>query len=163
MKITSKMSSTEPTQLPLSIETKRKRNARSQFGALCYRVTDGKIQILLISSRRTKRWILPKGWPENGMTPGESAANEAMEEAGVTGMLNERPLGVYCYEKNVANGENYPCIVTIYALKVKKTWADYPEKSERRRKWFGRKGAAKRVFEPELALLIKSFDPLQGE
>ena len=156
------MSSTKLTQLPLSIETKQKRHARSQFGALCYRVNDGKIQVLLISSRRTKRWILPKGWPENGMTPGESAANEAMEEAGVTGTLNERPIGVYCYEKNVVNGENYPCIVTIYALKVNKTWADYPEKYERRRKWFGHKGAAKRVLEPDLALLIKSFDPSQG-
>ena len=157
------MSITKPVQLPLSIDAKQKRNARSQFGALCYRITDGKIQVLLITSRRTQRWILPKGWPENGMTPGESAANEAMEEAGVTGKINERPLGVYYYEKNVENGENYPCIVTIYALKVKKKWVDYQEKSERRRKWFSQKGAAKRVLEPGLALLIKSFNPLQGE
>ena len=156
------MSITKPVQLPLSIDTKQKRNARSQFGALCYRISDGKIQVLLITSRRTQRWILPKGWPENGMTPGESAANEAMEEAGVTGKLNERPLGVYYYEKTVKNGKNYPCIVTIYELKVQKTWADYQEKSERRRKWFSQKGAAKRVLEPDLALLIKLFDPLQG-
>ena len=93
------MSITKAVQLPLSIDTKQKSNARSQFGALCYRITDGKIQVLLITSRRTQRWILPKGWPENGITPGESAAKEAMEEAGVTGKLNERPLGVYCYEK----------------------------------------------------------------
>ena len=157
------MSIKKAVQLPLSIDTKQKRNARSQFGALCYRITDEKIQVLLITSRRTQRWILPKGWPENGMTPGESAANEAMEEAGVTGKINERPLGVYYYEKTVENGENYPCIVTIYALKVKKKWVDYQEKSERRRKWFSQKGAAKRVLEPDLALLIKSFNPLQGE
>ena len=157
------MSITKLVQLPLSIDTKQKRNARSQFGALCYRITDEKIQVLLITSRRTQRWILPKGWPENGMTPGESAANEAMEEAGVTGKINERPLGVYYYEKTVENGENYPCIVTIYALKVKKKWVDYQEKSERRRKWFSQKGAAKRVLEPGLALLIKSFNPLQGD
>jgi len=156
------MSITKPIQLPLSIDTKQKRNARSQFAALCYRISDGKIQVLLITSRRTQRWILPKGWPENGMTPGESAANEAMEEAGVTGKLNERPLGVYYYEKTVENGKNYPCIVTIYELKVQKTWADYQEKSERRRKWFSQKGAAKRVLEPDLALLIKSFKPLHG-
>ena len=156
------MSITKLVQLPLSIDTKQKRNARSQFGALCYRITDEKIQVLLITSRRTQRWILPKGWPENGMTPGESAANEAMEEAGVTGKLNERPLGVYYYEKTVKNGKNYPCIVTIYELKVQKTWADYQEKSERRRKWFSQKGAAKRVLEPDLALLIKSFNPSQG-
>ena len=90
------MSIPKPTQLPLSIEPKQKRHARSQFGALCYRGSDGKIQILLITSRRTKRWIIPKGWPENDMTPGESAANEAVEEAGVAGKLRERPFGVYC-------------------------------------------------------------------
>jgi 8-oxo-dGTP pyrophosphatase MutT (NUDIX family) len=159
MKTTPTMSSSKPTQLPLSIEPKQKRDARSQFGALCYRVTDGKVQILLITSRRTKRWIIPKGWPENDMTPGESAANEAMEEAGVAGKLKERPFGVYCYEKTVEDGDNFPCIVTVYALKVKMILTDYPEKSERRRKWFSRKDASKHVFEPDLARLLKSFDP----
>jgi 8-oxo-dGTP pyrophosphatase MutT (NUDIX family) len=153
------MSIPKPNQLPLSIKPKQKRHARSQFGALCYRVSDGKIQILLITSRRTKRWIIPKGWPENDMTPGESAANEAVEEAGVSGKLRERPFGVYCYEKTVEDGDNYPCIVTVYAIKVKTILTDYPEKSERRRKWFSRKDAAKRVFEPDLARLLKSFDP----
>ena len=93
------------------------------------------------------------------MTPGESAANEAVEEAGVSGKLRERPFGVYSYEKTVEDGENYPCIVTVYAIKVKTILTDYPEKSERRRKWFSRKDAAKRVFEPDLARLLKSFDP----
>ena len=153
------MSSSKPTQLALSIEPKQKRDARSQFGALCYRITDGKVQILLITSRRTKRWIIPKGWPENDMTPGESAANEAMEEAGVAGKLKERPFGVYCYEKTVEEGENYPCIVTVYALKVKMILTDYTEKSERRRKWFSPKDAAKQVLEPDLARLLKSFNP----
>ena len=159
MKTTPTMSSSKPTQLALSIEPKQKRDARSQFGALCYRITDGKVQILLITSRRTKRWIIPKGWPENDMTPGESAANEAMEEAGVAGKLKERPFGVYCYEKTVEDGDNFPCIVTVYALKVKMILTDYPEKSERRRKWFSRKDASKHVFEPDLARLLKSFDP----
>ena len=159
MKTTPTMSSSKPTQLALSIEPKQKRDARSQFGALCYRITDGKVQILLITSRRTKRWIIPKGWPENDMTPGESAANEAMEEAGVAGKLKERPFGVYCYEKTVEDGDNVPCIVTVYALKVKMILTDYPEKSERRRKWFSRKDASKHVFEPDLARLLKSFDP----
>ncbi len=93
------------------------------------------------------------------MTPGESAANEAFEEAGVTGKLKERPLGVYCYEKIVEDGESCPCIVTIYALKVKNILEDYSEKSERQRKWFSRKAAAKQVLEPDLARLLKSFDP----
>ena len=89
--------------------------ARAQFGALCYRVEQGVVQILLITSRRTKRWILPKGWPEDGLTPAQAAANEAREEAGVTGKIKQRPIGVYSYEKHVENAESLPCMVTLYA------------------------------------------------
>ena len=81
------MSSIDSIQLPLLIDPKKKRYIRSQFGALCYRFKNDQIEFLLITSRRTKRWILPKGWPENHMTPGESAANEAFEEAGALDKL----------------------------------------------------------------------------
>jgi len=153
-----KMSRTDLIQLPLLIEPRQKRHVRSQFGALCFRFKNGKIEFLLITSRRTKRWILPKGWPENKMTPGESAANEAFEEAGVTGEHDERPIGIYCYNKKVEPGEILPCVVTIFSLKVKNILSNYPEKLERKRKWFTRENAAKSVAEPELAMLIKCFD-----
>jgi 8-oxo-dGTP pyrophosphatase MutT (NUDIX family) len=152
------MSSIDSIQLPLLIDPKKKRYIRSQFGALCYRFKNDQIEFLLITSRRTKRWILPKGWPENHMTPGESAANEAFEEAGVTGKSDERPIGIYCYEKKMEFSKNYSCIVTVFSLKVKKILSDYPEKLERKRKWFSRNSAAKCVAEPGLAQLIKSFD-----
>ena len=151
------MSSSNLIPLPLSIPSEHKRETRSQFGALCYRVVDEKIQILLITSRRTKRWIIPKGWPENGMTPAEIVAAEASEEAGVRGKLFERPIGVYCYEKIISEGSSLPCIVTVYLLKVISLATEYKEENQRSRKWFTRKQAAKRVNEPDLAALIKSI------
>ena len=153
------MSPSKPKSLPLSIDPTQKRMARAQFGALCYRVEEWAVQVLLITSRRTKRWIVPKGWPEHGLTPAESAANEAREEAGVTGKVKRRPIGVYGYEKNVENADSLPCIVTLYALKVKKQSDTYPEESERQRQWFCCEEAASRVAEPELARLIKAFAP----
>lgn len=150
------MSSSNLIPLPLSIPSEHKRETRSQFGALCYRVVDEKIQILLITSRRTKRWIIPKGWPENGMTPAEIVATEASEEAGVRGKLSERPIGVYCYEKMISEETSLTCIVTVYPLKVRSLDTKYKEKNQRSRKWFTRKQAAKRVNEPDLAALIKS-------
>jgi 8-oxo-dGTP pyrophosphatase MutT (NUDIX family) len=153
------MSPSKSKSLPISINPTQKRMARAQFGALCYRIEDGELQVLLITSRRTKRWIVPKGWPENGLTPAQSAANEAREEAGVTGKVKQRPIGTYSYEKNMENAQTLPCIVTVYALKVTKQYDSYTEQSERRRKWFGRKKAASLVADPELARLIKAFAP----
>ena len=153
------MSPSKSKSLPISINPTQKRMARAQFGALCYRIEDGELQVLLITSRRTKHWIVPKGWPENGLTPAQSAANEVREEAGVTGKVKQRPIGTYSYEKNMENAETLPCIVTVYALKVTKQYDSYPEQSERRRKWFGCKKAASLVAEPELARLIKAFAP----
>jgi len=117
------------------------------------------VQILLVTSRGTKRWIVPKGWPEDSLTPAEAAAKEAGEEAGVTGKVKQRPIGVYSYEKHMENAESLPCIVTLYALKVKKQRDSYAEQSERRRKWFSCEEAASQVAEPELARLIKAFVP----
>ena len=153
------MSPSKPKTLPLSINPTQKRMARAQFGALCYRVEEGAVQILLITSRSTKRWIVPKGWPEDGLTPAQSAANEAREEAGVTGKVKQRPIGVYSYEKHVENADALPCIVTLYALKVKKQSDSYPEQAERHRQWLSSEEAASLVAEPELARLIKAFVP----
>ena len=100
-----------------------------------------------------------RGWPEDGLTPAEAAAREAGEEAGVTGKVKQRPIGVYSYEKHMENAESLPCIVTVYALKVKKLRDSYAEQSERRRKWFSCEEAASQVAEPELARLIKAFVP----
>lgn len=146
--------------MPISVAAGQKRNTRSQFGALCFRYHDGDLQFLLVTSRRSGRWIIPKGWPEDGLTPAEAAAKEAWEEAGATGKTSDRCIGVFTYIKEMRE-DDLPCVVMVFPVKVKATQKSYPEASMRTRKWFSRKGAAKRVQEAELKRLIKSFDPKQ--
>jgi len=146
-------------QLPLSLHGTKKSEVRTQFAALCYRIKKGKVQVLLITSRTTKRWIVPKGWPMDGKTPAQCAAVEAWEEAGVTGKRDERCLGVYSYAKSMGEPDDLLCLAMLYPLRVKALAKKYPERAQRRRQWMSRKQAAKRVAEPELARLILDFDP----
>ena len=146
-------------QLPLSLRAAHKSDIRTQFAALCYRIKNEKVSILLVTSRQTKRWILPKGWPMEGKTPAESAAIEAWEEAGVTGKVHDQCAGIYSYHKDADQKTAVPCIGLIYPLKVKKIATQFPERRERRRKWLSPKKAAARVDSPELAALLRSFDP----
>ncbi|WP_010139638.1 NUDIX hydrolase [Oceanicola sp. S124] len=132
---------------------------QTQYAALCYRMIKDKPQILLITSRGTKRWILPKGWPMKHRSPGQAALREAYEEAGVIGRVSETPLGLVPYRKQLASGEELSCIGIIYPVRVALLKAEYPEAGERKRKWFSRKKAARQVLEPELARLLAGFDP----
>ncbi len=137
-----------------------KRDVRSQFAALCYRVHNDKTQVLLVTSRTRGRWIIPKGWPVEGATPAEAAATEAYEEAGVKGKTFNICLGLYSYTKIMGEGEDdLPCAVSVFPVKVKTILKDYPEKADRKRKWFSVKKAAARVREPELRKILKHFDP----
>lgn len=145
-------------QKPIRLSLSDKRSVRTQFGALPYRVHNGKTEILLITSRGTGRWIIPKGWPMDGETPAGAAATEAYEEAGVEGKLFHQVLGFYAYDKGYA-GEQLPCVVAVFPLKVRKQLKNYPERSERRRKWVSRKKAARMVGEPELRQIIIDFTP----
>lgn len=153
------MSLTRIKQRPLRLADGGKRDVRTQFGALCWRVVNGKVQVLLITSRRRKRWILPKGWPMDEATPVEAAQTEAWEEAGVTGKAKSVCLGIYSYIKEMDEGEQLPCVVAVFPVKVKKIRSDWPEKSMRRRKWMSLKEASKAVAEKELADIIAGFDP----
>jgi 8-oxo-dGTP pyrophosphatase MutT (NUDIX family) len=146
-------------QLPISVGGAKKSDVRAQFAALCYRVVKDKVQVLVISSRGTGRWILPKGWPMDGKTPAEAALQEAWEEAGVIGKVVSAPLGLYSYQKVQDHAHDFPCIAVVYAVKVKSLSKDFPEASERRVKWVGRKKAAKLVDEPELSQILRDFDP----
>jgi 8-oxo-dGTP pyrophosphatase MutT (NUDIX family) len=146
-------------QLPISVGGAKKSDVRAQFAALCYRVVKDKVQVLVISSRGTGRWILPKGWPMDGKTPAEAALQEAWEEAGVIGKVVSAPLGLYSYQKVQDHAHDFPCIAVVYAVKVKSLSKDFPEAGERRVKWVGRKKAAKLVDEPELSQILRDFDP----
>jgi 8-oxo-dGTP pyrophosphatase MutT (NUDIX family) len=73
-----------------------------QYGALPYRFTPhAALEILLVTTRQTRRWIIPKGWPIKGLRPAKSAAREAFEEAGVRGKISAKPLGLFTYEKSL--------------------------------------------------------------
>ena len=146
-------------QLPIRVRGAHKTDVRSQFGALCFRKRSGKLQVLLITSRRQGRWIIPKGWPMDKHTPAQSAAQEAWEEAGVKGKPFERCLGIYSYSKSYEGVGRFPCVVMVYGVQVKSLSANFPEKGQRRRRWFSPKKAASKVLEPELAKLLRSFDP----
>lgn len=146
-------------QPPLSLLGARKGDLRTQFAALCYRIRRGKLQILVITSRRSKRWIVPKGWPMEGKTPAATAAQEAWEEAGVRGQADDTALGVYTYGKTTGVGDELPCVVMLYPVLVKSLAKKFPESGQRRRKWVSRKKAAKYVSEDDLARLILNFDP----
>ncbi len=143
---------------PQRLDVSHKHDVRTQFGALCYRVRDDKVQILLITSRGTGRWIIPKGWPVDGETPAGAAATEAFEEAGVEGKPSDECLGIYSYTKTVPKGDNLPIVVAVFPFKVKRELKDFPEAGQRKRKWFSLKKAAAMISEPELAPLIRSFD-----
>jgi 8-oxo-dGTP pyrophosphatase MutT (NUDIX family) len=136
----------------------------TQYGALCWRRgDDAGIQVLLVTSRETGRWIIPKGWPIAGLPPEATAAREAWEEAGVRGTPSPRPLGVYAYDKVIdracAPPRSLPCVVAVYAVETSGRARDFPESDERRCKWMSRKKAARKVAEPELSALIAAFDP----
>lgn len=146
-------------QLPISLHGARKGEVRTQFAALCYRIKRGKVQILLITSRNSKRWIVPKGWPMDARTPARSALQEAWEEAGVHGRETGGCIGVYSYEKTRGPVGEVPCLAMLFPVEVVSLAKSYPETDERRRKWVSRKKAARMVAEPELARLIIDFDP----
>lgn len=135
-----------------------KTDLRTQFAALCYRIKNEKVQFCLVTSRRSGRWIVPKGWPMNGQTPMDAAATEAFEEAGVRGKIEPRPIGVFSYYK-VHSKNELPCIAVVYPLKVKKVLRTWPEHKERNRKWLSRKKAAALVDDAELSQIIMRFQP----
>jgi 8-oxo-dGTP pyrophosphatase MutT (NUDIX family) len=134
-----------------------KRTTGIQYAALPYRVSGETVEILLVTSRRTHRWILPKGWPIEGRRPPASAASEALEEAGVRGEIQKNAIGHYRYLKYHRNGTSEPCKVDIFALKVTHEENAWPEKDERKRRWYTVAEAAAAVDEPQLRLLILNF------
>ncbi|HEY0105085.1 MAG TPA: NUDIX hydrolase [Rhizomicrobium sp.] len=134
--------------------------AGAQVAALPYRVTDAGIEILLITSRRTQRWIVPKGWPAKGSTPPADAAREALEEAGVSGEIAQQALGVFHYIKELKHGVGVPCRVSLYPLKVTRQRKSWSEKAAREVKWHSIGEAAALVGEPELKRLILKFGVL---
>jgi 8-oxo-dGTP pyrophosphatase MutT (NUDIX family) len=129
-----------------------------QVAALCWRHSPKRqLEILLVTSLNSKRWILPKGWMEPGLSPAENAAREAFEEAGVTGKMSPRPIGAYHYLKEKKDGGGMPCSVDVFALAVTKQLDDWPEKNARQLAWVSVEQAAAQVSEPGLRQILRDF------
>lgn len=132
----------------------------AQAAALCYRLKAGRPEILLVTTRRAGRWIIPKGWLINGLSPWQTAAREAWEEAGVLGTCGTESLGRFAYVKNRRNKGSGLCLVDVFPLHVRRLAVDFPETGQRRRKWLSPEKAAQRVGSPDLALLLRGFGHL---
>lgn len=129
-----------------------------QYGAIPYQMADDGLRVLLVTSRDSRRWIIPRGNPMRGRKPHKAAAIEAFEEAGVVGRIRSKALGSFNYDKVRPNGPQ-PCSVKVYPLKVLEMRDDWPEAHERERRWFSPENAADLVREPGLADLLRSFHP----
>ena len=145
---------------PGKLRTEPDREPRGQSAALPWRLgPGGGVEVLLITSRETKRWVIPKGWPMKGMKSPQCAAREAFEEAGVEGEVRKKKLGVYHYEKRLRSGRIQPVKVAVYALRVAHEHPEWPEKGQRDMLWSPPADAALQVDEPELRALIAGFKP----
>lgn len=135
-----------------------KRPPALQVAALCYRMTGKSCEILLITST-SGRWIVPKGWPIDGLMGHQTALQEAWEEAGVRkGEVNKKSIGAYHSVKTMDNGVEVPCRTLVYPVKVKAVADDYPEDDRRKRQWVSLKKASTLVAEPGLSEIIAQFE-----
>jgi 8-oxo-dGTP pyrophosphatase MutT (NUDIX family) len=117
---------------------------------------DGIERVLLLTSRETKRWVIPKGWPIKGRKPHQAAAQEALEEAGVTGQTKKKPIGAYSYFKR-REAHFDVCKVVVYLLRVEKQLKNWREKGQRETQWFTLEDAADVVQEQGLVALLRDL------
>ena len=138
---------------------KRKQTVRVQYGVLPYRFSqDAALEILLVTTRGTRRWIVPKGWPIKGLRPAKSAAREAFEEAGVTGRIAAKPIGFFAYDKlrDEAGGTTI-CEVKVYPLLVKRQSHVWPESHQRTTQWVEPSRAIAMIKETGLEKIVATF------
>lgn len=128
-----------------------------QAGALCMRDGDRGVEVLLVSSLNTRRWIIPKGWPMNDRSLAGAALQEAWEEAGVRGQVEETALGSFVYDKIRKEGLTIPCEVHVFRVAVTATEKRYPEAKRRKRKWVPLAKAAKMVDDVGLSDLLRAM------
>jgi ADP-ribose pyrophosphatase YjhB (NUDIX family) len=135
----------------------RSEKARLQVGALPVRfASDGSVEIVLVTTRTTKLWTVPRGWPIKGLKAHEAAAREAKEEAGVKGRVRKKSVGQYFYWKRMADDSTL-CRVRLFLLAVEGQLDIWPERAERKQQWFKLSDAADLVGEPGLGAVLRSL------
>ncbi|WP_432286573.1 NUDIX hydrolase [Aminobacter sp. BA135] len=155
--------------MPKDKKTIRKANKGeriAQVAAIPFRVNEGgELQVMLVTSRGTRRFIVPKGWPMKGKSGRQAALIEAREEAGVRGKALKRPAGSYCYWKRLSTSFVH-VVVTAYLIEVTEELEAWQEAGARQRAWLTPTDAAVLIDEPELSTLIRNLtlaDLLQPE
>jgi 8-oxo-dGTP pyrophosphatase MutT (NUDIX family) len=138
------------------------RHVIRQAAAIPFRVEPAGLRVLLITSRQTGRWVVPKGNIEKGFTAPQAAEQEAFEEAGIKGIIDRVPLGIYTYSKRMRSGRIKPASVEVFALQVIKQLKNWPEKGERRFEWMTPADAALAVHETGLAALFHRLHEMHG-
>lgn len=133
--------------------------ARRQGAALPLLAGPEGLRVVLITSRETRRWVLPKGWIEPREAPHLGAAREAYEEAGLAGEAEPAPIGRYAYAKRLGRGITAPTEVLVFRFHVAALLDHWPERNQRERRLFAPAEAAMRVAEPDLAALIRALSP----
>ena len=123
----------------------------------------GRLRVLMVTSRDTGRWVMPKGWLMDGKKPWRAAKIEALEEAGAVGFVSDKALGRYHYEKRLTGGESVLCRVTGYPMVVDRLKRRWKERKERKRHWFSPNKAARLVNEEELTGLLKRLAEDSGK
>jgi phosphohistidine phosphatase len=125
----------------------------TQSSVIPYRVNDGKLEILVVMSSKRKHWVLPKGISEPALSLQESAAKEALEEAGIEGEVAEQAIGSYSYEKWGAQ-----CTVNVYPMRVTRELSEKQwEENHRGRQWLAPKLAIKKIKQTELKPMIQAL------
>ncbi len=130
---------------------------RLQVAALPWRTGPDGVEVMLITSRDTGRWVVPKGWPEDDEALFNAAAREAAEEAGIAGSVAKRRIGSFFYGKRQISGEEVRCEVQVFPMEIDTISDKWPERKKRTRQWFSAAEAASSVQEPDLARLIRDF------
>ncbi len=134
------------------------RPEKLQMAALCHRGSGAKRRVLLVTSRGSGRWIIPKGWPIRGLNSSEVAMQEAWEEAGVRkGRASAEPIGTFSYDKELDSGLPVPVKTLVYAVEVEDMVDTFPEADERTRKWAKPEDAAEMIQEDELKDILRQM------
>lgn len=128
-----------------------------QIAALPFRHRRGRVGVLLVTSRESKRWVIPKGWPMEGYTDYNAAKIEAFEEAGAEGRIGTIAIGAFEYSKRLKDGVCKNCRVAVYPLNVSTLARNWPERNERERRWFSAEDAALLVAERQLKEIIAAL------
>lgn len=138
-------------------KSKKIKGQRPQVAALPYREGGDGVEVMLVTSRETRRWVIPKGWAERNVLPAVMARTEAYEEAGLMGRVMVESIGFYHYDKRMKTGTIKSCKVDVFALQVTAQLEHWPEKQQRVVRWFSLYEAAMAVQEPELRALMLGF------